>query len=353
MQIPVRNMLDAIPTPAFSLVPGPNGDPVYTYCNAAWFTLFNKGPDDVYGLTIAEILPGPSGLSALEFHRKALQADGMITYSVSALIGRTFGRLRSTLTPLRDEEGNLTCLCGTTADASPLHHDQIVEMRFENLAREIDSFSSFLSTHMLQQLNRVSLVAADLIDGFVDLGDGKLQVIEQLELDTQNASAMGAEVLARAHATRAATDNDTFHVSDVLETEARLLFHTDRYTVPCFDTIILSDQEVLRVVVRNLLFSSGLQNRNQTLVLQMTAEIDSPGMLALSLQGPRDSFSFALGRTQDSPDGAQTRALNTAIEIIQQCGGEFFAETSGEADILQFTLPGFILTPARAAVRSA
>ena len=262
MHVPLADILGSVPTPAFVLVPDQDGAPVFSQCNSAWFELLNLTPENAYGRTIADVVPGVEGEGTLRMHLQAMAARKPVRYTVAVPVGRSFATLKTTLTPIRHPDGSLQCLFGTTFDITNEAQSQIIEMRYEGLAREIDSLSAYLSETLLNQLHRVSEVATELIDGFVDLGDGKLETLTQIETGAQVAAAMVTEVLDRARATRVAADTDLFELASIFEHEAKTLRTNFVMSVSSDGQQVLADRETVRVIFRNLLFTSGAQSKN-------------------------------------------------------------------------------------------
>lgn len=344
---PNQTLLEALPTPVFVLKRNPQGAPVYTLCNRAWFDTMRKTPDEVYGKTIAEILPGAPGQGVLVYHRTALTAHDPLSYEVTLPLGANLRRMTTTLTPLLDDAGASTCLLGVTSDVSKAQHAQLLEVRLSGLAKEIEALINLLNKNLLSQLERVSSLAAELCDGFVDLGDGKLQVIQQLERDAGATAVVLVDLLSRARKGRLLAQSDSFLLGDLFQDEWRTVFQSDPDCTIKDRVALVTDAETLRMVLRNLLVTAASEDESAAPYFKISAQVDSPGVISVSVSAAPGRFDFAVACCE-SPTcavGPRGDAFTALLDLIRTRGGDFFAEQDARGDTVYFTLPGYLSDP--------
>lgn len=210
-----QTLLDAFAAPSFVLKPDAHGNPVYAMCNAIWFQETGRTPSKTYGRTVADVFEGQFGAIAYPYHVITLSSKQPMKYELTLPINSELRRLETTLTPLCDADGTLTCVIGSSQDKTTSKRAIELDSRYTDIARDIEEFVAFGARDLSVPLRQVSALARQLSEGFVDMGDGKLPLIKRLDEVSRQATDHLAELLERAQDTNLSARIDTLKTTDV------------------------------------------------------------------------------------------------------------------------------------------
>ena len=351
MDLSARAFLDKLAHPIFALEAGSDGEPRYCAFNRVAQEILGRPEAEILGLTAAELYRGRLGQIALDHHRSVLRSGVESTYELTLPLKSGVRRIRTTLRPELDETRKVVTLFGAAVDVTDQHAIKEMRANAETLNSELGEFVSDAALDLRRPLLRVKSIADMLRDGFQDLGDGKLELINALEGVTKDAISLISDVLSHVEATSAVSSDMDFEFVPLMKEIMALLDPQGRCMFNVTPAVVRGDRTAALIVLRNLVESA----RNRYRMNQAEAHLGAPsmsvsvigageGFIAICLKdnaGPLDKVTLsALNGAAIRADS--DRALMGVRRLILARGGRISAENSLQNDgaRVRFTLPG-------------
>ena len=197
-------------------------------------------------------------------------------------------------------------------------------------------------------MRNVTQIARMLREGFVDHGDGKLEMIDMLEDIGAKASRLISDVLAYTRATTIDERSSKFHTGALCADIFAVLDPDGRHALSCDDALVEADEVALQIVIRNLVDNAIKHGKREPLSLFVGLEAEHDGLLEFSvrdngqgLKNPRQVFLRGGKFTQGSGFG-----LLGIWRLLAARGGRIEAEdpSHGVGTLIRFSLPGRVIT---------
>ncbi|MEM6385817.1 MAG: ATP-binding protein [Pseudomonadota bacterium] len=345
------SVLDYVDHPVFA-VRKQDGVPYFIEINEAACHLLGRSRDDVVGQTAETLFPGmlgtalhstfgqtlETGVTSVEEHELSLQgADCLV---------------RISLKPLNKPPNETPLLIGSIANLSGTQIIRNMRSAAETVAGEMEQFINLAAHDLRSPMQQVKQVAALLRRDFVDMGDGKVELIDLLEKLGESAMGLIGDVLSQAQAAEVPRTEENFDFGALMEEVIGLLDpsrqHIIRYETAMMDTDRVATQIILRNLIDNAIKYAACEpdETYAPLVLKVSVDQHRNDMIAFSIKDNGNGFTArALKYLKDGQlkTGSGFGLLGVR-RLLHTRGGELLvAHTeNGRGAIVKFMLPGRI-----------
>lgn len=343
-------LLDHVQTPIFVLEPDSQQCPRYVAFNKIACQSGNVTIDQILGLTALELYPGQSGKVAYERHCTALSTGMPATYELTLPLGGRDLHVRTHLQPVKDDQGNVIRLIGTSTDINAEYAVRQAAASSILNSSDIEDFVAFAAHDLRSPIRNVAGIAELLKDNFQDMGDGKLELINMLESIASKATRLISDVLAHAEQTHATESIECFELAQLCADIMGMLDPARRHEIEVKTCVIFGDKIATQLILRNLIDNAIKHNPNSNLLLTVAAR-------------KNDSEHFEVVVTDNGvgfPDPAVAFLSNGAFRsesgfgllgicrLIESRKGTIAARQSdsGQGAHIRFALPGKIIRSA-------
>ncbi len=349
-------LLDLIEHPIFALEADEEGTPRYVAFNACALSILGRPLDAIIGKSARDVYPGHLGETAMRHHKKMLLTGTAKSYEILLPFGSEQRLVRTSLRPVLDKHGRAIRLIGTSTDVTSEVVTKTVQDSVANIQQEMEEFVSLAAHDLRTPMRHINVIADMLRDGFQDLGDGKLELIDMLEsVGTKSMSLIG-DILRHADATTAKEQKAEFSLTEVIKDIMGLLDPIGKCVVHMPDCKIRADRQAVQIILRNLVDNAVKHGASDD-----HSWIDSvPLTLRFSVASPhRGTLEFSLednGKGFEDPDVMfrDSRALKSEggfgllgiRRLLHARNGTLTAENlpDGTGAKIGFSLPGTILS---------
>ena len=316
---------DALDVPVFVIGRQDDDRIVYLYCNTASREMLGRDLDELVGRTAVEVFGDRLGRRIGDHHRAAIARGRRFSYDVTLPVSQGEWVMSNTMTPLPGHPG---VVVGTTrAAGSRLEHGRDLTRQ----AREVEREAALAqrAQGLRGPMRKFSLLVEELKDGFTDLGNGKLQLIDEIGRLGADAYELVRQVLVH---TRASTAQPLAPDRVELEEFCETLFATfdpeAKHRLVAERSSILVEQAVLWFVLHELL-SKALAS-DGCHAFAVGARPDGQGLLRVTVRCSASSAGD-VGAEEDF----------TEIErVLRSRGGKLIHEEAAAGRQCSFTLPG-------------
>lgn len=341
------DLFDLIELPVFVLAPDEGGRPVYVGFNRRAQELSGKTLADVQGKTAIDIFEGRLGERAYRRQCEAWTRGMTTTYETALPVkGKTMW-VRTTINPVRDKDGALVQMVGTSVDITKQRERLEREAMARTLAQEMEEFVSMAAHDLRSPIANVRSLTDLLRDGFVDLGDGKLELIDALEEVSTKALELIGDVLAHATASNATEEVRTFDLADLCEDILGSLDPMRRHDLFLDQVVVYSDFAATQVVLRNL-FDNAIKHANtEALMMEVAASETDDGKVRITVRDNGTGFPDPDKVFRNTVHGGVYGGFGLAgtRRLVTARGGTIQAlpvpERQGAK--VEFTLPGYLV----------
>ncbi|OIQ27279.1 MAG: hypothetical protein BM562_14935 [Alphaproteobacteria bacterium MedPE-SWcel] len=342
-----KALLDQIEQAIFVLEPDGDGVPRYVAFNAYGLSLVRHREEDVLGLTAKDLFPGQYGETIYQHHLHILRTAEPYVYQSHLPLDSGVHQIEVTLRPILDDRGEVRRIVGTTKDISSRASLHNLQLGAEMVQTEIEDFVSLAAHDLRTPIRHVSTIAGMLRDDFVDLGDGKLELLDMLEQIATRATSLIADILSHAQATSTKSDIRTFSLADLVQEVVALLdpMGLCKYTVS--GDWVVGDRAATLIILRNLVDNAIKHTDNKTpgaLHIDVRLTQARPGFYRIEVRdngpGLKEASSLLLNTGTLRTDGGF--GLQGVHRLLQARGGHIEATNAanGTGAVIRFTLPG-------------
>ena len=340
-----RTTLNLVAAPVFILHPGPRGLPVYDFVNQAWLGSVDRRADDVLGRDASQVFEGPAGIEIRDHQRDAFATGQTISYDVTLSIRGTAHRVRTELSPLRDDDGKITEIVGTKLDQAEIARAHDLHADAHEMAAEIEAFISLAAHDLRAPMRQVRLLAEMLREDGPALSEEQSFILDKLAGVATKSSEMISDILSHAQAVSAGAEASDVRLGCLIADVLMVLDPLRRHSVLNDDVSMVVDRTTLQVVLRNLFDNAFKHARRDGVTLQVEVEEISGGMLHFTVSDSGDGFPDpSVAFLQEGvlrPDSGF--GLAGVRRLVRSRGGTIFADNraDGGAEI-NFTLAGLL-----------
>jgi signal transduction histidine kinase len=205
-----------------------------------------------------------------------------------------------------------------------------------------------MSAHdLLTPIRNVRTLTNMLLEDFEDHGDGKLQIIQNLEKVSAVVITLIGDVLTHAEATGATESVENFELAGLTNDIRAMLDPESRNSVQVDEAVIHGDRTATQIILRNLIDNAFKHNRDRVVTLHVSAVKLYEGFYEIAVQDDgvgidENTLRFLNGGEHRSGNGFGLLGIR---KLIRTRGGALSAEmpTSGKGAVVRFALPGQLL----------
>lgn len=340
-------LFDLVQCAVFVLEVDSEGEPTYIAMNRFACDVAGFDPSQLIGKTAAEVYGDRRGDIAYRHHWEAASLGSAITYELSLMLGGTPRKIRTHLQPIKDAQSRVTHLIGTSTDVTAEHIADEFKTGAETLSNELEEFVSLAAHDLRTPMRHVSAISNQLREGFTDLGDGKLELIDMLESVASKAMTLITDLLSNATTLQAGESLSEFELTPICEDLLSMLDPASHCEAKIENCRIAGDQTATQIVLRNLIDNALKHGYSDTLRLSIRAEADENDRFAICIQdngaGFKDPAKVFL-------DGGKLRSnsgfgLWGIRRLVKARGGSISVANvdDGAGAIIRFTMPGKLL----------
>ena len=331
-------LLDYIGHPSFVLVEAAGPKLVYGKCNRLWADTLGSDAQAWVGKPVENHI---SDVSILTVRLAALPDGGRLTHEISAN-GKTH-TLTVTAHRHPGQPAQYLAIC-----TEPMTGHPTLDVA-SSLTEEMEQFISFAAHDLRTPMRNIESLAELLREGFVDMGDGKVQLIDMLEEVAVKAARLITDILSQAQAATPAQLAETFDLSELCEDIMCTLDPGQIHQLHVGATQIEADKTAVQIALRNLMDNALKHGDRDRILLSIHLTQQPDGMLQFDLHDTGNGF--------DDPslaflDGGELRidsgyGLLGMRRLIEARGGTVGAgnlpgKTGG---YVRFSLPGHLVPP--------
>lgn len=253
MQTLDADLLDLIEHPVFVLEPDPAGMPRYVAFNAYACKVLGRPVTEILGRTAAEVYAGRLGETVFAHHVETMRSGIPVAYETRLPVLGSERLVRTTLRPVCDEGGAVLRLVGSSVDVSGGQIPHQVRAELATRTNEMQDYIELAAHDLRAPMRNVTYIAEMLRDGFQDLGDGKLELIDLLEDIGQKASTLIGDVLSHAQACSLARETVQFDFAQLVWDVLAVLDPLGRCVIQLDADRVEGDRAATQIILRNLI----------------------------------------------------------------------------------------------------
>ncbi len=337
-------LLNCVEAPVFVLKSDARGRPVFASINDAALRIVNFTAEQALGMTAEDVYQGELGSVIYQRHVSVFESGEEKSFELQFPIHGRIRHIRTHLRPMSCADGKVTAIVGTVNEVTAEHELQDERSRTVAVTRELEAFISLAAHDLRSPIRNVKALTGMLQDGFTDLGDGKLQVIQKLGEVANQALTLISDVLNHAEATGATESIEQFELGALCEDILAMLDPTGRHRVNIDSRSLHADKTATQIVLRNLIDNAIKHNADKPISLHVSAAKLYQGFFQITVSddgvGLDDStVRFLNGADQRLGNGYGLLGIRN---LLNSRGGSMNAEepVSGQGATVRFALPG-------------
>ena len=337
------SQLDHIASPIFVLEADAQGVPRYVAFNSYARSLSARPLSDYLGRTAEDVYQGAAGLTAYRRHCEVLRTREAMTYELDLPINGTVRAIRTTLQPEICDNGACR-LYGTSVDLTDTRTTSEAQMNFDTLTSEMEQFVAMAAHDLRAPMRNIGMIADMLRDGFVDRGDGKLELIDMMEEVSSKTMILISDVLAHAHAVDILHSEVKFNFAALCRDLCDVLDPCGQHRLTYTQAYIFADRTAYQIGIRNLIDNAIKHGNREQMHIDITVQRGEGNMLDVILSDNGEGFSAAALKfinggafRVDSGYG-----LLGVRRMVQARGGTMSASNAefGQGAVIRLSLPG-------------
>ncbi|WP_415922087.1 PAS domain-containing sensor histidine kinase [Tateyamaria sp. SN6-1] len=349
--LPDFSSYNAIGSPVFVLTEDDAGDVVYAFMNTAGCRHLLCGPGDVIGKTAAQLFDGRAADAVHERQRRAWQNAVETTYEIAIPIGQDTLSVMTRLLPRFDRSGTLTHMVGVSQDITRERQLEQAHALTAAMTSDMEDFVSFAAHDLRSPIANVRMLTGMLRDGFVDMGDGKLQMIGMIEEISERALDLVTDVLSHSTALRTDVQPSCFDFRSMCQNILVTLDPANAHDVRVDDVAVEADAAAIQIIVRNLIDNAFKYAGLDRVTLHVCVACAPNDRVCISVTDNGRGFANA-ARVFDPADQSMAAGgygLVGIRRLVRARGGTIEAGTgpNGVGARVTVTLPGQVLTPSQ------
>ncbi|WP_282604205.1 PAS domain-containing sensor histidine kinase [Pelagibius sp. Alg239-R121] len=344
------DLLDSIGNPVFVLDLQPSRWLTYIAWNQAAVERSGFSKEQVIGKTAREIYPGRLGRAAYDRHAAVAESGMPASYEIVLPLSFDDRVVKTTLMPLRNAEGKVHRLIGSSIDLSSERQQQTARIlaaaEVKALTSEMEQFVAMAAHDLRTPMLNVQEIAYMLRDGFEDHGDGKLELIELLETVSIKATTLISEVLSYARAVNAEIRQVEFDFGELCANIFTVLDPQEEHRLVSSAARLISDDVALQIILRNLIDNAVKHSGRGCVDVRICVAAAGDDCLEFTVRDNGRGFddpslAFLSSGTFRTESGFGLLGIK---RLVNARGGKIHAEVPKDqaGTIISFTFPGKI-----------
>lgn len=302
---------------------------------------------DIVGRTAAQIYDGRAGEHVYRRHKDAWHGNTQTFHEVSVpVLGETVW-VHTNFTPLRDDLGRMTHMVGLAHDITRQKQLEQAQAMASAMAGEMEDFVNLAAHDLRSPMANLRALADMVREDFVDMGDGKLEMIQMIESISERALALVSDVLGQSVATRAEISSRTFNFEHLCDDILVTLDPQRRHKVFVNPILVEGDYTAIQIILKNLI-DNAVKHAGSARI-EMTLDLEALDNDTLLLTVCDDGKGFA-DPAVAFLDGGELKTgsgfgLLGVRRLVRSRRGTIsaVAPTSGTGAEIRVTLPGKVL----------
>lgn len=338
---------EVIGEPIFVLEQGMDGDVIYAFLNAVGRKALGRDLNHIRGATAREIFGGRMGDAIYGRQLNAWTAGQPAQYETTLPLPGGAMHVATTLTPVHDAAGRMVRMVGISRDITRVKDLEQAQVLTAAVTSEMQDFVSLAAHDLRSPIANVQALADLIREDFVDMGDGKLDMLAMIQDISERALTLVSDVLNQAQTTHAPHSSGPFDFA-ALCNDIMIMLDPGQVHHAVFPNInVNADHTAMQIVLRNLIDNALKYAGQQSVHVMVAVATEGDGMLSITVCDNGAGFAdpsvvFAGG---DRPNAEGGFGLLGICRLVRSRGGEIVAETpeDGRGAQVRFTLPGTVL----------
>lgn len=340
--------LNYIPVPVIILDRADEERFVYAWMNKAAQIFSGFGIDQIRGRNPRDVFPGRSGEQLAQRQETAGRTGKAMRYSYPMKLPRAEIWIETDLMPVRDDSGAVVRLIATMQDKTAEHALEVqrihADAQVKEMEQEIGKYVSMAAKDLSSPMRQVGQIASKLREGFVDHGDGKLQMIEMLETVSVKAHELISDVLSSASSGGSRDNQSVIDLSQMAADIFTILDPQGIHALTAEPLLIETDPIALQFTLRSLTDNAIEHSGREKVSIQIGFDGEANGLLAFHVRDNGRGFENPALAFKDNSDvrSDAKHGLPSLKRMIGSRGGEIFAERpdDGPGALIRFSLAG-------------
>ena len=344
----IDDLLDTSKVVSFWLDVTDDDEFIFRKFNSYYSEFIGMDMSDLLGKTPKDALPPRLAETILRNYEVCRASAEMHVYEELLEIGEGERWWKTTLSPIVDEAGRVRSILGQAVDISELKLNEFSGARAQAqifaLNDELRSFTSMAVQDMRGPFMTIMGVVNFLRDGFVDLGDGKTELVEYCQTLAREAMQQMDSILERSQAF--VPDVEPLLPIDLGSLSGDLVALVDpgkRFEIQFPNLTVRTDRVALQLILR-LLIENAMHHCVRLIDISV---VESDGHLCFTVfdDGVTDSTglrSDGSALITDQPKNHPRNGITIVRELLAARGGDLQARrTDTRLGVeLCFSLPG-------------
>lgn len=331
----------------FVLAPDADNRPVYRYLNKAGRERLGKQRDQIEGYPAHEIFGGRAAYSVYRRQCAAWDKAGPTEYEIALPIGTQTMWARTSLVPIRDADGTMIHMVGTSHDITAERDQLHAHVLSASSAQELEDMVCMAAHDLRSPLGNLKTLADMMRKDFVDHGDGKSQLIDLIDSISESALSVVASIMGQAMGHGTDDTCAAFDLGEMCDDIMVLLDPIGTHSVSYPRVKIEADRTVVHIILRNLIDNAIKYSGQPSVKISIDMGAMNAERLLFTVRDNGVGFEDKAFDMQRSAGGAGFGGfgLRGAARLVRARGGQLMLcrPQSGTGAEIKVELPGRVL----------
>lgn len=338
--------LDNLPFPAFLLVREDDGRYVLAQFNQLSEKEFFSDVDGPAGREITHIFPGAQGVQFQQKLEESFTTDQPMSFECS--VHRTHYSLQFQiyLQPLLHE--SVKSLLISAIDITKAKAALSESTKMALLINEMESYMANAAHDLQHPIEHLSSLSQELKSNFKDLGDGKLQLLDQVEELSNATLTMIRQVIDQSHAINPLTRSVPRYDLKPLCADALTVFDPlQKHELKMGTVWVEGDSRAMRIAIATLIENAVRHNTELALTISIAVCMNIENQVEITVHDNGKGFANTAIATHSQTKSSNNPTLNMVelYKFIAEHGGAIRLAKQNPASGAAFTfsLPGILI----------
>ncbi|MEM7378818.1 MAG: PAS domain-containing protein [Pseudomonadota bacterium] len=272
LNIPVYDFLDFVQSPVFVLGSNDASEVVYTCINQSACDLFGVTKDDIVGKSAMHVFDKGYGKPVYGRHVMAMCTGQPIAYEVNVAVGGRPLLLHTQLMPLRNSDGEVVNVVGTTQEMSVECALRESQSHTQTMLKEAEQFIALAAHDLRAPIRNFTSLVTLLADSINELDAEQRSLLGLVQNLADKSYNNIDDIVSYAAATTVNQYFDEYNLAAVgtavLESLDPLSHHTAKFE----DRWIFGDKISSELIIKTLFSQAIKNNPNKRLTLRLHVE---------------------------------------------------------------------------------
>ena len=348
------SIYDLVDAPVFVLVADEQNRPVYGFLNKVGRDRLGKDLPDIVGKSAHEIFEGRAAYSVFRQQLKAWQAGQTTEYEIALPLRDDKVWFRTCLVASHDDDGRLVHMVGTSHDISAERALSQQDAMTAAAASEVEELVCLAAHDLRSPIGNMKSLAYLMRHGFVDHGDGKLELIDMIDTLADKSLAVISETMAQVMAKSAPNTMSELDFGGLCDDVLVLLDPLRIHTVSYPRVVLNADITALHIILRNLMDNAFKHAGSETVRVDVSLRQVNAQRLSLCVSDNGAGFGASQYAPEPHLPSRRGYGLAAVRRLVKARGGtvDIDAKPNGSGTAVQIELPGRILADAQDVARA-